>query len=99
MEELDVSVNILDRKYKLKIKREDEVYLREAAQKIDQQAKKYGGAYAYKDHQDLLAMVALTQITQLNKIQKGLEFKDQELIAKLQEIDKVLTEATNAKGQ
>ncbi len=46
--------------------------------------------YAYNDHQDLLAMVALTQITQLTKIQNSLRYKDTDLAQKLQSIDSVL---------
>ena len=57
---------------------------------IEGQAKQYGSMYAYNDHQDLLAMVALTQITQLTKIQNSLRYKDTDLAQKLQSIDSVL---------
>jgi cell division protein ZapA (FtsZ GTPase activity inhibitor) len=69
---------------------EDEEALRKAADAIDNQAKNYGNMYAYNDHQDLLAMVALTQITQLTKIQNSLRYKDTDLAQKLQSIDSVL---------
>ena len=70
MNELPVTVNILDRPYKLKISRDDEYFLRKAADLIGEQAASYGKMYAYNDRQDLLAMVALTQITQLLKLQQ-----------------------------
>lgn len=90
METVSASVNILGRTYKLRVAAEDEEALRKAAEAIDLQAKNYGKMYAYNDHQDLLAMVALTQITQLTKIQDSLRFKDTDLAQRLQNIDSVL---------
>lgn len=90
METVSASVNILGRTYKLRVASEDEEALRKAASSIDMQAKNYGKQYAYNDHQDLLAMVALTQITQLTKIQDSLRFKDTDLAQRLQSIDSVL---------
>ena len=90
METVSASVNILGRTYKLRVASEDEGALRKAASVIDAQAKSYGKQYAYNDHQDLLAMVALTQITQLTKIQDSLRYKDTDLAQRLQSIDSVL---------
>ena len=90
METVSASVNIMGRTYKLRVAAEDEAALRKAAGLIDTQAKAYGKQYAYNDHQDLLAMVALTQITQLTKIQNSLRFKDIDLAQRLQSIDSVL---------
>ena len=92
METVSASVNILGRTYKLRVAAEDEAALRKAAEAIEHQAKQYGSMYAYNDHQDLLAMVALTQITQLTKIQDSLRFKDTDLAQRLQSIDSVLDE-------
>ena len=93
METVSASVSIMDRTYRLRVAAADEEALRKAAVAIDKQARQYGGMYAYNDHQDLLAMVALTQITQLTKMQDSLKFKDTELAQRLQSIDSVL-EAT-----
>ncbi len=90
MDTVAASVTILGRTYKLRVAAEDEEALRKAADAIDNQAKNYGNMYAYNDHQDLLAMVALTQITQLTKIQNSLRYKDTDLAQKLQSIDSVL---------
>ena len=90
METVSASVNILGRTYKLRVATEDEEALRKAAGLIDAQAKTYGKQYAYNDHQDLLAMVAVTQITQLTKIQDSLRFKDTDLAQRLRSIDSVL---------
>ena len=92
METISASVSILGRTYKLRVAKEDEAALRKAAEAIETQAKQYGNMYAYNDHQDLLAMVALTQITQLTKIQDSLRFKDTDLAQRLQSIDSILEE-------
>jgi cell division protein ZapA (FtsZ GTPase activity inhibitor) len=90
METVSASVNILGRTYKLRVAAEDEEALRKAAEAISVQAKSYGQMYAYNDHQDLLAMVALTQITQLTKIQDSLRFKDTDLAQRLNTIDSIM---------
>ena len=90
METVAASVTILGRTYRLRVAKEDEEALRKAADMIESQAKNYGNMYAYNDHQDLLAMVALTQITQLTKIQNSLRYKDTDLAQKLKSIDNVL---------
>ena len=90
METVSASVNILGRTYKLRVAAEDEGALRKAAEAIDTQAKNYGKMYAYNDHQDLLAMVALTQITQLVKVQDSLRYKDTELEQRIASIDQIL---------
>lgn len=90
MDTVQASVNIMGRTYRLRVASEDEAALRRAAEAIEKQARQYGGMYAYNDHQDLLAMVALTQITQLTKIQDSLRFKDTDLAQRLQSIDSVL---------
>ncbi len=90
MDTVQASITILGRTYKLRVAKEDEAALRKAAGAIESQAKQYGNMYAYNDHQDLLAMVALTQITQLTKIQDSLRYKDTDLAERLQSIDNVL---------
>lgn len=90
METVPVSVSIMGRTYKLRVAADDEAALRSAAADIESQARQYGSMYAYNDHQDLLAMVALTQITQLTKIQNSLKYKDTDLIQRLKAIDGVL---------
>ena len=90
METIQASVSIMGRTYRLRVAAGDEAALRKAADAIEKQARQYGGMYAYNDHQDLLAMVALTQITQLTKIQDSLRYKDTDLVQRLQSIDSLL---------
>ncbi|MBP5190631.1 MAG: cell division protein ZapA [Bacteroidales bacterium] len=90
MESVSVTVNILERSYKLTISPQEETYLRDAAALIDAQAKMFKKQYGHRDNQDLLAMVALAQVTELKKTQDSLKYKDNELIEKLTEIDSML---------
>lgn len=90
MDSVSVSVNILERSYKLSIDASEETYLREAASLIDAQARMFKKHYGHRDNQDLLAMVALAQVTELFKTNDSLKFKDDELEDKLKEIDSLL---------
>jgi len=90
MNELPATVYILDRPYKLKVRPDDEHFLRKAAETTDSQARSYGKMYAYNDRQDLLAMVALTQITQLLELQDRLQYKDTKLASRLTDINELL---------
>lgn len=90
MDELSISVNILDRNYKLKVTKETEQYVREAAKMIEENARKYSSTYAYKDRQDLLAMTALEKTTLLLQLEKQVKYQGTELIEKLGEIDHIL---------
>lgn len=93
MEQVSVTVSILDRKYKLRISEAEAGYLTKAAEIIDSQAKKYGEVYTYQDKQDLLAMVALTQITQLAKLQEGSHTDLSGLERRLTDLDALLSSA------
>ena len=90
MNELPATIHILDRPYNMRINADDEQFLRETGAWIDSQAKEYAKMYAYNDRQDLLAMVALTQITQLLKLQHKQQFRDTRLEGKLTEINQLL---------
>ena len=90
MENISVTVNILERSYRLTISPQEETHLRDAAALIDAQARMFKKQYGHRDNQDLLAMVSLAQVTELLKMQDSLKYKDNELIEKLTEIDTVL---------
>ncbi|MBP5547549.1 MAG: cell division protein ZapA [Bacteroidales bacterium] len=90
MDSISVTVNILERSYKLMIAPQDETRLRNAAAYIDAQARMFKKQFSHRDNQDLLAMVALMQVTELTKTKDSLQYKDSQLIEKLTEIDAVL---------
>ena len=62
------TVSILNRTSKLKSDSKKAAELQKAASMVDEAARKYGKMYAYRDYQDLLAMVALTQMERLLNI-------------------------------
>ena len=86
----NVTVKVLDKDYKLRIEPTRESALRRAAELINSQAKAYARQFAFQESQDLLAMVALTQITELIQTQDSMKYKDKELIDKLTELDTTL---------
>jgi len=90
MDTIFVSVNILERSYKLSIPASDETRLRNAAAFIDAQARMFKKQFNHRDNQDLLAMVALMQSTELSKTKDSLQYKDNQLIEKLTELDNLL---------
>jgi cell division protein ZapA len=59
MSEFSISIIIADRPYKLVVDKEQEELFRNSAKLIDKRIKEYSVSYAFKDKQDLLAMVAL----------------------------------------
>jgi len=60
MKEQLISVIIAERPYRLSIKSEEEEQtFRQAGRMINDRMAEYGNAYAFRDKQDLLAMVAL----------------------------------------
>jgi cell division protein ZapA len=63
MDELSISLPIAERSYRLAIDKEHEELFRNAAKLIDKRIKDYSTSYAYKDKQDLLAMLALEYAT------------------------------------
>jgi len=62
------TVSILDRQYKLKSNSRKAAELQKAALMVDEAARSYGTRFAHHDNQDLLAMVALTQMERILNI-------------------------------
>lgn len=93
MEEVSVSIVILDRTYKLRVKKQDEEILYAAAEMINSQIRDFSKLQPSRDRQDLIAMAAIAQMTQLIKIQNITEAQDSELIKKLNKINKLLDDA------
>jgi cell division protein ZapA len=91
-EELPVTIAIAERKYRVKIQSEEEEVFRQAANIIKEKLEGYARLYAYKDKQDLLAMVLLEYVTQYIKIEQKRNFKDDEVIQKLEQLDNMLNE-------
>ena len=92
MEEFTITVSIANRPYRLKIGKDEEEIIRQATKLIEEKIKEYSSSYAYKDLQDLLAMVTLQYATSTLNYENQLNNKDKLLINRLSEIDKVLSE-------
>lgn len=65
MDKVSLKIVIAGRTYPLTIKGEEEIAIREAAERINTNIQKLQGTYAVKDMQDLLAMTALQMAVQL----------------------------------
>jgi cell division protein ZapA (FtsZ GTPase activity inhibitor) len=92
MNELSISLPIADRSYRLAIEKEHEELFRKAAKLIDKRIKDYSGSYAYKDKQDLLAMVALEYATGYLQNDQLLSDNESQWKAKLAALDQALDE-------
>lgn len=92
MNELSISLPIADRSYRLAIDKENEELFRKAAKLIDNRIKDYSGSYAYKDKQDLLAMVALEYATGYLQNDQLLSESETHWRTKLLAIDQALDE-------
>jgi cell division protein ZapA (FtsZ GTPase activity inhibitor) len=92
MGEFSISITVADRPYKLVIEKEYEELFRRAAKLIDGRIKAYSNNYAYKDKQDLLAMVALDNTINLLQHERNINEKETTLEKKLNELDIALTE-------
>ncbi len=91
MEELTITVYIADRPYRLKIKTEEEEFVRRAVDAINEQIREYSAKYAFNDRQDLLAMTALHYATVNLKGEKG----DEGIILnRLESLNQLLREIT-----
>jgi cell division protein ZapA (FtsZ GTPase activity inhibitor) len=91
MGELSISLTIAGRSYKLVIEKDHEALFRKSAKLIEKRMKDYSGSYAYKDNQDLLAMVALEYATLHLRDEQESEVSQTQLEHKLEEIDAALT--------
>ncbi|TSA26147.1 MAG: cell division protein ZapA [Bacteroidetes bacterium] len=92
MSELTISLHIADRPYKLVIAPEHEKLFRHAIELIEKRMRDYSGSYAYKDKQDLLAMVALEYATNYLQDEQMLSGRGETHELKLAKIDKLLAE-------
>ncbi|MFZ4401248.1 MAG: cell division protein ZapA [Bacteroidales bacterium] len=90
MEEISITVRIADRQYKLTIEKEEEEIFRKATRLLSEKLMEYAQNYAFKDKQDLLALVALQYTTSSLKFEEQASFNDNELLVRLSEIDSVL---------
>lgn len=95
MGELSVKVAIANRSYPLRIQKEEEQDILNAAQQINKRMKEIEDNYAVKDKQDLLAMCALQMLTE-NKDHHAVKGSKDTFSKKLNEIDRMLSDYLDA---
>jgi len=95
MEKLAITVVIAGRQYRLTINKKDEELVRNAVKLIETKMKAYATDYAFKDQQDLLAMVALQTATSTLNYEEESDFRDHQLKHRLAEIDHLISETLN----
>lgn len=61
MDEISITIHIAGRQYRLKSDESEKEHIEEAARRINKAIRLYAENFAYKDNQDLLAMVSLQQ--------------------------------------
>jgi len=86
MEELTITVNIADRPYRLKIKREEEEIIRKAVREIDARIKEYSEHFSFNDKQDLVAMVLLHYASTAQKLEGGVGSNEKEVVSRREKI-------------
>ena len=92
MSEFSISITIANRPYKLVIEKDQEEVFRNAAKLIDKRINEYSNSFAFKDKQDLLAMIALEYTVSFIQNEQTLTESDLRLNNKLSEIDSALNE-------
>jgi cell division protein ZapA len=85
-----INISLSDRNYRLLVEAGEEEFVRRAGKNIENMIREYSASYAYKDKQDLLAMVALQNTTALVKLQGVTQITDETLNKQLENIDKIL---------
>jgi cell division protein ZapA (FtsZ GTPase activity inhibitor) len=95
MEEFSITVTIADRIYRLTIERKEEEVVRKAARLINERMSEYAKSYAFKDKQDLLAMVALQFTNSLMSQETSSISEDEKMTQKLTAIEGFLDEQIN----
>lgn len=89
---MKISVYIAERKYMLSVLPSEEAGVRSAVEQINVQLKELTGKYAFKDRQDILAMIALLNTTKMIEYEKNLNYMNDSFGKRLSEIDVLLQE-------
>ncbi len=85
-----ISVLIADRPYRLKVNSEtEEIEFRKAGELINEKIKEYANHFAFRDKQDLLAMVVLQFAVDVVRSEESNKYQ-QVLGGKLAEMEKML---------
>jgi cell division protein ZapA len=88
---LAVNLLVCDRTYMIRLKAEDEEFVRKTAKKLNEQIGQFKSQYAGKDMQDYMAMVLLSYVTDTQSAAPALD--DRELTLSLVRLESQLDRA------
>ncbi len=91
MDKYLINITIAGRNYRLKVDNEEEEHVRAAANAINEKIEMFSGNYAFKDKQDLLAMTAISFVSEHMKLKSETEDNAIISVEKLNEIDEILS--------
>ena len=89
-DEFPITLVILDRPYKMRVKASEEETIRNAVKAINSRAAEYKSAFAYKDMQDILAMMSVEMTTKILQLEENNQYVNSKLMSKLEEIENSL---------
>lgn len=89
-DEFPITLVILDRPYKMRVKASEEETIRNAVKAINSRAAEYKNAFAYKDMQDILAMMSVEMTTKILQLEENNQYVNSKLMSKLEEIENAL---------
>ena len=90
-----IKVMIAGRPYPLKIQESDEPTIQKIVKEVNDEINRFAATYSNLDKQDCLAMTLLTYAVDLQKAKKAsVSLSDQELSAKLSQIEDLLNQLT-----
>lgn len=92
MEELTITIHVAGRQYRLKTNEREKEHIEEAARRINKGVASYAERYAYKDNQDLIAMVSLQHALGLVKSDIGMAEIGESFDARIRLIDQFLSD-------
>jgi cell division protein ZapA (FtsZ GTPase activity inhibitor) len=95
MPSLTITVTIADRPYRLKVEKQDEEKVRKSAKTINEKIKAYAETYAYKDKQDLLAMIALQFASFTAEYESEAKLQNDLIIENLTSLEQLVTDCLN----
>lgn len=91
-ETFPITVVVLDRPYKLRVSPSEEETIRKAVKAINKKADEYKNQFAYKDMQDILAMMSVEMSTKILQLEENNQYVNSKLMSRLEEIEDVLNQ-------
>jgi cell division protein ZapA (FtsZ GTPase activity inhibitor) len=95
MEEISVTIHIAGRQYRLKSDENGRKVLEKAAEEINKALRLFSEHFAYKDNQDLLAMVSMQQTVSLLNLKAEMDDTSEKIEEEIFRLEALLEEDHN----